>query len=185
MEALVEKTKETMVLMDPKNVRAKFGCVKHELTTEKLDGFVIDAVNKGGKVVHGGKRGADEHGMGRFYEPTIIDNANQDMNIANLRKIGPIVAVQGVDSPATARKIINKQLYGLDTYIFSKDALTVDQMVHLLDVGTVHVNDLPLYSDDFLPVTGRKRSSRVFKGTCKEGLLKFTKSKGVNFNNYA
>jgi acyl-CoA reductase-like NAD-dependent aldehyde dehydrogenase len=70
----------------------------------------------------------------------------------------------------------------LDAYVFSKDEMTVQQMSTMLQVGTLHVNDLPLYCDDYLPVTGRKRSSKVFKGVSKEALRKFTKSKAFDIH---
>jgi acyl-CoA reductase-like NAD-dependent aldehyde dehydrogenase len=141
---------------------------------------VQDAIGKGGVVLTGGKKTADETGNGRFFEPTVIGRASQEMQLAKCRKIGPVVGVEAVDSPSMARKIINSQLYGLNSYVFTQEPLTVDHLSSLLNVGTVYVNDIPLYGNDHLVQTGRKRSSKVFKGVNKEALLRYTRPKGID-----
>jgi acyl-CoA reductase-like NAD-dependent aldehyde dehydrogenase len=65
-------------------------------------------LDKGAKLVHGGKKVKDSQGHGRFYEPTIITNVSGQMRMTKERKIGPIIGIQKVDSPAMARKIINE-----------------------------------------------------------------------------
>jgi acyl-CoA reductase-like NAD-dependent aldehyde dehydrogenase len=50
--------------MDPSGMRCKFGPVKHNLTMEKCEAFVEDALSKGGLLLNGGKRTTDSQGMG-------------------------------------------------------------------------------------------------------------------------
>jgi succinate-semialdehyde dehydrogenase/glutarate-semialdehyde dehydrogenase len=38
-----------------------------------------DAISMGGSVLLGGNMNTDENGLGRFFEPTIIANANNGM----------------------------------------------------------------------------------------------------------
>ena len=80
---------------------------------------------------------------------------------------GPVVGIQPVDSPGEAAKIINSQRYSLESYLFSTDPMTIDQLGVSLNVGTVHVNDVPLFCDDYLPVTGRNRNCKSMKGSSK------------------
>ena len=61
---------------------------------------------------------------------------------------GPVVGIQAVDSPGEAAKIINSQRYNLESYLFSEDPFTIEQITRSLNVGTVHVNDVPLICDD-------------------------------------
>jgi acyl-CoA reductase-like NAD-dependent aldehyde dehydrogenase len=46
---------------------------------ETLQEICEDCVNMGGLIVLGGNANSDEHGKGRFFEPTLIANANNGM----------------------------------------------------------------------------------------------------------
>ena len=45
----------------------------------------------GGFISVGGNPNTDEHGIGRFFEPTIIANANNGMRVQSEQFFGPIV----------------------------------------------------------------------------------------------
>jgi succinate-semialdehyde dehydrogenase / glutarate-semialdehyde dehydrogenase len=54
---------------------------------EKVEQHVADALAKGGKIVHGGKR----HALGgTFFQPTIITNVTADMLVAREETFGPV-----------------------------------------------------------------------------------------------
>jgi len=80
-DAFIAKVKEELIPMDPAGMRCKYGPIKHQLTLEKSEAFVEDALSKGGVLLHGGKRTSDREGMGQFFEPTVIGNAMPDMRI--------------------------------------------------------------------------------------------------------
>ncbi len=46
---------------------------------EQLQEICQDSVNMGGSLIIGGNANTDENGLGRFFEPTIIANANNGM----------------------------------------------------------------------------------------------------------
>ena len=46
---------------------------------EGLQEICEDSINMGGLLVLGGNPNTDEKGLGRFFEPTIIANANNGM----------------------------------------------------------------------------------------------------------
>jgi len=118
--------------------------------------------------------------MGRFYEPTVIANVHQGMKCQMSQTFGPLVGIQAVDSPGEAARIINSHRYGLESYVFSVNEQTISQLCQSLDVGTVHVNDVPLVDNDRLPVTGRGRSSKVFKGCSRHVLRRYCNIKSLN-----
>ena len=95
---------------------------------------------------------------------------------------GPIVGIQTVDSPGEASKIMNSNMYGQEAYIFTNDKTTIDQLSHSLNVGTVHVNDVPLVYDDYLPVTGRNRNSKMLKGSSSHIFRKYSNIKSLNIH---
>jgi succinate-semialdehyde dehydrogenase/glutarate-semialdehyde dehydrogenase len=120
--------------------------------------------------------------LGRFFEPTIIANVDMGMRIMMEQTFGPIVGISAVDSPGEAAKVMNSQKFGLESYIFSSDNTTITQLCKSLNVGTVHVNDLPLLYDDFLPVSGRKINSKMLKGSSKHIFRKYSNFKAVNIH---
>jgi acyl-CoA reductase-like NAD-dependent aldehyde dehydrogenase len=51
----------------------------------------------GGSIIVGGNQNSDDKGLGRFYEPTIIANANNGMRAQSEQFFGPLVTFQEVD----------------------------------------------------------------------------------------
>ena len=66
--------------------------------------------------------------------------------------------MEAVESAEQAALIIDSAKYRLESYVFSKDDSSIDKLCRALNVGTVHVNDIPLVYDPLLPVQGRKRN---------------------------
>ena len=65
----------------------------------KVEELVADAVDKGAKVVLGGKR----HELGQsFYEPTVVTGATQDMRVAKEEIFGPMAPVFRFDNTEEA-----------------------------------------------------------------------------------
>jgi acyl-CoA reductase-like NAD-dependent aldehyde dehydrogenase len=44
-------------------------------------------------VTIGGYQAQDDHGMGRFYEPTVIANVHQGMRLMVNQTFGPIIGI--------------------------------------------------------------------------------------------
>lgn len=59
---------------------------------EFLKEIVNDAVQMQGSLLLGGNYNLDEKGLGRFFEPTIIANANNGMRVMSDQIFGPMVA---------------------------------------------------------------------------------------------
>ena len=66
------------------------GPVTTPQSIEKVTSQVEDAVSKGGEILFGGKR-VDRPGY--FFEPTIISNANSEMQVTQEETFGPIMAL--------------------------------------------------------------------------------------------
>ncbi len=88
------------------------------LITEKealrVEEWVQDAVEKGGKVLTGGKRD------GAYYLPTILADVPDSTKIVNEEIFGPVVTVFPVDSLEEAIEKSNHVEYGLQAGIFTK-----------------------------------------------------------------
>lgn len=74
--------------------------------------------------------------------------------------------------------------YGLESIVFTHDKRTIEHLSSSLDVGTVHFNEVPLVNNDLLPVTGRNRSSMVFKGCSRHVLRRYSNLKSISVINF-
>lgn len=76
---------------------------------------VEDAVEKGGKIVTGGKR-LDREGL--FYEPTVLRDIDSSMKIMQEETFGPLAPVQKITSDEEAISLANSTPFGLAAYVF-------------------------------------------------------------------
>lgn len=125
---LTERTNEVLKLADPRLDSTNFGCVRDAGYIQFYEDIVDDAQSQGGLVTLGGFANSDANNMGRFYEPTIIANTHAGMRCKMEQTFGPIVGIQRVDSPGEAAKIINTQRYGLESYVFTNENDTIEQL---------------------------------------------------------
>eukprot|EP00347_Sterkiella_histriomuscorum_P004449 403360417 len=170
---------ETLKLGDPMDESTNIGPLATSEYVEVMQDLVDDAVSMGGSVVLGGTQNTDEHGMGRFYEPTIICNATNGMRVQAEQVFGPIVTFQEVDDDRQARSLINSSKYGVTSSIFTNNEITMDYFIGNLRVGVVNINKCPVMQDHYLPVTGRKVCNKILYNS-KYAFDNFTRLKSVN-----
>lgn len=72
---------------------------------DKVAGQVEDAKKNGGTILTGGNRIASNNGY--FFEPTIITNASQSMQVASEETFGPLLALFPFDTEEEAVKAAN------------------------------------------------------------------------------
>src|SRR5262249_41760459 len=85
---------------------------------EKVESHIKDAVDKGGRVVAGGRR----HALGgRFFEPTIIINATAQMAVAREETFGPVAPLFRFKTEAEAIALANDTEFGLAAYFYGRD----------------------------------------------------------------
>ena len=82
----------------------------------KVERHVKDALEKGGKLLMGGKSPG-----GNFWEPTLIVGANTEMACFKEEQFGPLLAIASFDTEEEAITIANDCEVGLAGYFCSKD----------------------------------------------------------------
>jgi gamma-glutamyl-gamma-aminobutyraldehyde dehydrogenase len=104
-EALVRKIAEAqkaqIPLGHPFDAGAQLGALIEERHMERVLGYIELGVKEGARVAHGGKRVLQETG-GFYVEPTILDQARNDMRVAQEEIFGPVVVVIPFDSEEDA-----------------------------------------------------------------------------------
>ncbi|PIO75063.1 aldehyde dehydrogenase family protein [Teladorsagia circumcincta] len=102
----------------------------------QIDGLLKDAVAKGAKVVLGGKRG-----KGTCFQPTLLTNVTNEMDIAHTEIFGPVVAIRKFTDEASALNAANDTRMGLAGYVFSRDPAQIYRVTRRLQVGMIGVNE--------------------------------------------
>ena len=105
---------------------------------EKVERLLNDAVNKGGKITLGGKR--NESGT-LFFEPTIIEHCNTQMDIHEEEIFGPISAIYKFKTEEEAIAIANNTQYGLASYFYSQNINRIWRVAEALEYGMIGINE--------------------------------------------
>jgi acyl-CoA reductase-like NAD-dependent aldehyde dehydrogenase len=135
---------------------ADVGAVIFPPQLDIIDAHVKDAVNKGAKVLTGG-RPAD--GPGRFYEPTVLVDVNHTMDCMTEETFGPTLPIMKVGSAEEAVKLANESPYGLAASVFTKDTAKGEAIARQVEAGVCCVNDAQInYAALELPMGGWKAS---------------------------
>ena len=142
-------------------------------TRDKVERLVNDAVDKGARVLAGGRR---PDGPGYFYEPTVITDIDPDAEILNTEIFGPVAPIVGFDYEDDAVAQANDTIFGLAAYVLGSTghALSVAQRI---DAGIIGVNR-GFVSDPAAPFGGFKQSGIGREGS-QDGVHEFLEKKYI------
>ncbi|BBH18768.1 aldehyde dehydrogenase [Paenibacillus baekrokdamisoli] len=169
----VDKTKQYRV-GNKFSEETDMGPMINEREAKRVETWVQEAVDRGGKLLCGGKRN------GAFYEPTVMVDVPKDCRIVKEEVFGPVVTIFSVVDLEEAIRESNSVDFGLQAGIFSRDIDKVFHAVRKLDVGGVMVNDSSDYRIDAMPFGGVKGSGIGREGV-KFALQEMTEPKVVCF----
>jgi len=159
-EKLAAKVSE-LKLGDGTQEGVNVGPLINEKAVEAMELFVGDAVEAGANVIEGGKR--SEVGE-LFFEPTVITNVNSEMKIAKLEIFGPIAPLMKFSTEEEALQIANDTVFGLASYIYTRDIGRIWRVSEALEYGMVGINE-GLISNEMAPFGGVKQSGLGREGS--------------------
>jgi succinate-semialdehyde dehydrogenase/glutarate-semialdehyde dehydrogenase len=96
------------------------------------------AVAAGAKVLTGGKR---LEGPGQFYPPTVLVDVRDEMEIVREETFGPTLPILKYQNVDEVIERANRSAYGLDAYVYGRDADAARRVAERLEAGTVMVNE--------------------------------------------
>lgn len=117
---------------------------------------VEDAKSKGVKVVAGGNSLEGKMG-GAFFEPTVLTDITNEMRVWKEEVFGPVLPIVKFKTEQEAIKLANQTVYGLGSYVFTKDKEKADRVASLIETGMVSINGTN-YIMPFNPFGGYKNS---------------------------
>lgn len=109
--------------------------------TSQLEKIVEKAVSQGARLVLGGKRPAGaEFEKGHWYEPTILTDCTNDMDVMQDEVFGVVSPIMQVSSYEEALALANDSQYGLAAFLFTNDVRLIQRAVLELEFGEIYVN---------------------------------------------
>ncbi len=156
----------------------RYGPVLHEGVRARTRAHVEDALARGGRLVCGGARPSGAaYDRGFFFNPTVIDGADDSALVMTEESYGPIAAVRRVRDDAEALKVANALPYGLSAYVYSRDLDRAWAFAERLETGAVgiNVNDTTELQAPF----GGWKLSGLGRELGPEGLMAFRELKHI------
>lgn len=140
---------------------------------EKVSSIVDEATGKGAKVLIGGK-GSE----GKFYEPTILVDVDNTMEVYNEEIFGPIAPLFKFSTEEEAIRIGNDTPFGLAAYFYARDIGRIWRVSEGLDYGIIGINE-GIISTEVAPFGGVKESGIGREGS-KYGIDDYLEIKYLN-----
>jgi acyl-CoA reductase-like NAD-dependent aldehyde dehydrogenase len=153
VDAFVAEVREYTV-GDPENPATGIGPLAQPKALNFLKHQVDQAVQRGAKLLTGGKRAA---GRGYFFEPAVLVDVDHSMSLMTDESFGPVIGIMPVDSEDEAIRLMNDSPYGLTASIWTENAERGEALAGRTAAGTVYVNRCD-YLDPELAWVGIKDS---------------------------
>ena len=145
------------------------GPLVEQKALDNITALVDDAVEKGAKVLVGGK---PSEGKGYFYSPTVLTNVPRDARVAQEEIFGPIAPILTFSDEKEAIEIANDTEYGLASYVFTEDSDRMWRLGDGLEFGLMGFN-AGVISNAAAPFGGVKQSGMGREGGA-EGIAEYT-----------
>jgi len=126
-----------MTVGDPREQSTRVGPLITPEHFQRVQGFVDRALKSGVRPVWGGHR----HSAGELYfEPTLLDGVQQDMEIVQREVFGPVLTWQTFRDEDELVALANGTRYGLAAMVFSRSEQRAMRIAGRVTAGTVWVN---------------------------------------------
>ena len=124
---------------------------------DRVSGYVASGLKAGAKTLCGGGSPGGDLADGYFYQPTVITDVADEMQVVKEEIFGPVVCALPFESVDELVARANETDYGLAAGVWTRDIKKAHQVAGLLRAGTVWINCYNMF-DAASPFGGYKRS---------------------------
>lgn len=132
-----------------------------ESAVRKVEEHIADALEKGARIVTGGKRSVLG---GSFFEPTVLTGVTADMKVAQEETFGPLAPLFLFSTEEEVIERANDTELGLASYFYTQDFQRVMRVSEDLEYGMVGVNTAAI-ANEMAPFGGVKQSGLGREGS--------------------
>jgi acyl-CoA reductase-like NAD-dependent aldehyde dehydrogenase len=159
----------------------EIGAMTSPAQVDIVEEHIRDAVDRGARVVTGGKR---RDGAGDYFEPTVLVDVDHSMRIMREETFGPVIPVMKVANEDEAVRLANDSPYGLSASVFG-ERRRAEAVARRLESGACNVNDvLVSYLAYDVPMAGWKQSG-IGGRWGAEGIRKFCRTGSLVVTRFA
>jgi acyl-CoA reductase-like NAD-dependent aldehyde dehydrogenase len=161
----------------PSEAVVELGSMTSSAQLDKVAAQIHDAVDKGAKILHGGRKNPSLNGF--YYEPTVLVDVDHRMSVMTEETFGPVIPIMKVSDAEEAIRLANDSRYGLDGSVFTGDRERGRLIAERIDAGAVCVNDgLVNFVITEAPMGGVKQSG-IGRRHGVEGIRKYCRQKTI------
>lgn len=157
------------------------GSMTSQAEVERTQAHLEDAVNKGAKIIYGGKPRPDLGPL--FFEPTILVEVDHSMDIMREETFGPVMPIMKVSNRTEAIRLANDTQYGLSASIYARDLQAAEELALKINSGDVSINRAQYATGTPSLPTGGQKNSGLGRRNGPEGLLKYTTPQSILVDN--
>ncbi len=154
--SLLKKHMETWRPGHPLDPETTSGAIVDDIQTRNVLRYIETGKQEGEKLVMGGSRVMEETG-GYYIEPTVFDQVDNQMAIAQEEIFGPVLSVISFNDEEEAIRIANDTDYGLAAALWTSNLSRAHQVSRRLRAGSVFINNYH-GGDMTVPFGGFKQS---------------------------
>ncbi|CAM5764181.1 aldehyde dehydrogenase [Labrys miyagiensis] len=174
--ALAKTAAEKFVVGAADASGTNLGPVVSQIQYDKIQGLIESGIAEGATLVTGGPGRPADLNRGYYVRPTVFADVRSDMRIAREEIFGPVLSILPYDKVEEAIEQANDTVYGLASYLQTKDLNKARDVARRMRTGNVHIN-YPAW-DAGIPFGGYKQSGNG-REYAEYGLEDFLETKGI------
>lgn len=151
-EKLAEKASQ-LIVGDPLDKQTEVGPLILPREVDRVEEWVNEAIDKGAKVLTGGKRLSSS-----CFEPTVLLNPPDDALVSKSEIFGPVVCIYSYNDRLGAIKKANSLAFAFQASVFTKNLDRALDTMKRLNATAVMINDHTAFRVDWMPFGGRDSS---------------------------
>jgi acyl-CoA reductase-like NAD-dependent aldehyde dehydrogenase len=173
---LTDKVSRLRQGQDDDRYRFDVGAMATAAQRDIVARHVDEAVAGGARVTTGGK----PTGVGTFFQPTVLADADHSMSCMREETFGPTLPVVKVTDEDEAIRLANDSRYGLSATVWTSDPARGERVARRIEAGAVNINDVMANGFQFgLPMPGWKDSGIGARNGGAEGILKYCRAQAI------
>jgi phenylacetaldehyde dehydrogenase len=141
---------------------------------DRVTAYVDGGRSQGAHVVSGGQRIGQD---GYFFEPTVLTDVDQSMQVMREEIFGPVLGVMSFSDVDEAVELANDSSYGLASSVWTTNGATGHAIARRLRAGRVGIN-VHRAGGAYMPAGGYRQSGWG-RENGKEGLANYLEVKSV------
>ena len=147
---------EKITIGDGLDERNEMGPLINQAALEKVQRYVEIGKGEGARARTGGAVCQRAGAKGFFFQPTIFDQVEPNMRIAQEEIFGPVLSIIEIASFAEAIAVLNGTSYGLSSSIYTNDVTRAFRAMRDIEAGITYINGPTIGAEVHLPFGGVK-----------------------------